>query len=77
MGLRPKLAPEVREVYDLIIAGAKMHGEEDDADHEVGDLQQALEAACAFISAVNAEVFRELCDLFMEDWLFEAEHEED
>jgi predicted nucleic acid-binding Zn-ribbon protein len=32
-------------LYDKIINSAQRHGEESEPDHEVGDLQQALQAA--------------------------------
>jgi hypothetical protein len=33
------------ELYEKVIASAKQHGEDSEPDHEVGDLQQALQAA--------------------------------
>jgi hypothetical protein len=38
------------EVYQAIVAAAERHGQADDPDHEVGDLQDALRTACSLLS---------------------------
>ena len=40
MGTRP--TPTLDEHLDLIFEAARTHGEDDDAEHEVGDLQTVI-----------------------------------
>ena len=49
---RPPLLPKTRnEIYQAILDAARQHGQDDDPDHEVGDLQETLWATIGLLSA--------------------------
>lgn len=48
------------EMYQAIVDAAEAHGQADDPDHEVGDLQDALRIACELLAIEQVAILHEV-----------------
>jgi hypothetical protein len=61
-----------QELYDTIIDAARRHGENDEPDHEVGDLQQAVETLLRRVPPSRLDDVRRELSETLTDWPQEA-----
>jgi hypothetical protein len=65
-----------QDLTERIVRAARIHGQESDPEHEVGDLQDALRLAFKYLPEDQQEqVLEELAE-YNETWLVAAENEE-
>jgi hypothetical protein len=68
MSTRP--APTLNEYLDLILEAAQAHGEEDIAEHEVGDLQAVIHEMWKLMTDAQKAhlITRDTVRALLEDW---------
>jgi hypothetical protein len=54
----PQIGPAVQKIWSDITVKAQEHGQDDDPDHEVGDLQDVLKHALAIMSDDQLKALR-------------------
>ena len=64
--------PEVDDPVDVLLEAARAHGEQSEADHEVGDLQDLVRACWARLSPADRLVVYRDQMVAIGDWLGET-----